>query len=102
MNNIKTPISKVVSALRFRGEGLMLQATGRVLRPNKSTILIWKNRFADQKTTLFLYGFCHQFISLTFEGDELYTIFGKRTAPLESEGWTAVVMDRASRFIVKQ
>nr|WP_320042585.1 hypothetical protein [uncultured Desulfobacter sp.] len=102
MNNIKTPISKVASALRLRGEGLGLRATGRVLRSNKSTIALWENRFADQKATLLLYGFCHEFISLTFEGDELYTIVGKRTMPSESEGWTAVIMERASRFIVDQ
>nr|WP_319394653.1 IS1 family transposase [uncultured Desulfobacter sp.] len=102
MNNIKTPISKVASALRLRGEGLGLRATGRVLRSNKNTIALWENRFADQKATLLLYGFCHEFISLTFEGDELYTIVGKRTMPLESEGWTAVIMERASRFIVDQ
>nr|WP_320193811.1 hypothetical protein [uncultured Desulfobacter sp.] len=91
-NNIKTPISKVASALRLRGEGLGLRATGRVLRLNKSSIALWGNRFADQKSTLLLYGFCHEFISLTFEGDGLYTIVGKRTMPLESEGWTAVIM----------
>lgn len=47
-----------------------------------------------------LYAFCHEFISLAFEGDELYTIVGKRAAPSISEGWTAVIMERASRFIV--
>ena len=58
--------------------------------------------FADQKATLMLYSFCHEFVSLTFEGDELYTIVGKRIAPSESKGWTAVIMERASRFIVDQ
>lgn len=102
MANLKTPISKVASAIRLRGEGLGLRATGRVLNSNKSTITKWENRFADQKATLLLYGFCHEFISLTFEGDELYTIVGKRTDPLDSKGWTAVIMERASRFIVDQ
>ena len=49
-----------------------------------------------------LYGFCHEFVSLTFEGDELYTIVGKRTDQSESKGWTAVIMERASRYIVDQ
>lgn len=44
----------------------------------------------------------HEFVSLTFEGDELYTIVGKRTDPSESKGWTAVIMERASRFIIDQ
>jgi hypothetical protein len=51
---------------------------------------------------LSLYSFCHEFISLTFEGDELYTMVGKRTAPSESAGWTAIIMERVSRFIVDQ
>lgn len=102
MENIKTPISKIASALRLRSEGLGLRATGRVLESNKSTITKWENRFAAQKATLMLYGFCHEFVSLTFEGDELYTVVGKRTDQSESKGWTAVIMERASRFIVDQ
>ncbi len=102
MENIKTPISKIASALRIRSEGLGLRATGRVLGSNKSTITKWENRFAAQKATLMLYGFCHEFVSLTFEGDELYTVVGKRTDQSESKGWTVVIMERASRFIVDQ
>ncbi|SCY73640.1 hypothetical protein [Desulfoluna spongiiphila] len=49
-----------------------------------------------------LYAFCNDFISLTFEGDELYTIVGKRTAPMDSKGWTVIIMERASRFLVEQ
>ena len=36
---------------------------------------------------------------LIIEGDELYTKIGKNVPPSESEGWTIVLMDRASRFI---
>lgn len=102
MENLKSPISKVASALRIRSEGMGLRATGRVMGANKTTITRWERRFADQKETLMLYAFCHQFVSLTFEGDELYTVVGKRTVPSESEGWTAVIMERASRFLVDQ
>jgi transposase-like protein len=102
MQNIKTPISKVAAALKIRSEGTTLRGTGRILGSNKRTIAQWEDRFADQKATLMLYAFCHEFVSLTFEGDELYTIVGKRTDPMEYKGWTAVVMDRASCFIVDQ
>ena len=102
MENLKTPISKVASALRLRSEGLGLRATGRVLESHKGTIANWEKRFADQKATLMLYSFCHEFVSLIFEGDELYTIVGKRTDPSESKGWTAVIMETANRFIVDQ
>ncbi len=102
MENLKTPISKVAAALRLRSEGLGLRATGRVLESHKGTIAKWEKLFANQKATLMLYGFCHEFVSLTFEGDELYTIVEKCTDPSESRGWTAVIMERASRFIVDQ
>jgi len=32
-------------------------------------------------------------------GSELYTKVGENKPPSESEGWTIVLMDRASRFI---
>ena len=102
MENLKTPISKVASALRIRSEGLGLRATGRVLGSHKGTIARWEQLFGDQKATLMLYSFCHEFVSLTFEGDELYTVVGKCTDSSDSKGWTAVIMERASQFIVDQ
>jgi len=33
------------------------------------------------------------------EGDELYTRVNKKVAPDESQGWTIVLMDRATRFL---
>ena len=38
MQDIKTPISKVAAALRWRGEGLGLRATARILGAHKKTI----------------------------------------------------------------
>ena len=46
-----------------------------------------------------LYSLCHQFIQSIVEGDELYTKIGKNVPPGESEGWTIVLTERASRFI---
>jgi hypothetical protein len=102
MEGLKSPISKVASALRIRSEGMGLRATGRVLGIHKNTVSKWEQLFADQKDTLMLYSFCHKFVSLTFEGDELYTIVNKRLDPSDSRGWTAVIMERSSRFIVEQ
>jgi hypothetical protein len=41
----------------------------------------------------------HQFLQQMIEGDELYTRVHKKVAPDESQGWTVVLMDRATRFI---
>ena len=102
MAHLKSPISKVASVLRVRSEGLGMRATGRVFGMHKNTVMEWESKFAKQKDSLMLYALCHEFISLTFEGDELYTVVRERGDPSDSEGWTAVVMDRASRFIVEQ
>lgn len=65
----------------------------------KSPISKWERLFADQKETLMLYSFCYEFVSLVFEGDEFYTIVNSRTDASASEGWTAIIMERSSRFI---
>lgn len=102
MQDIKSPISKVASALKIRSEGMGLRATGRILGMHKNTVSKWERLFGDQKETFMLYSFCHEFVSLVFEGDELYTIVNKRTEASASKGWTAVIMERSSRFIVDQ
>ncbi|MEZ4527329.1 MAG: IS1 family transposase [Desulfobacterales bacterium] len=102
MQDLKSPISKVASALKIRSEGMGLRATGRVLGIHKNTVSTWERLFGDQKETLMLYSFCHEFVSLVFEGDELYTVVGSRTDASASKGWTAVIMERSSRFIIDQ
>ncbi|MDM8544844.1 hypothetical protein QUF90_27585 [Desulfococcaceae bacterium HSG9] len=102
MENLKFPIGKVASALHIHSERMGLRATARVLGACKRTVSQWEERFSDQKETSMLYAFCHEFVSLTFEGDEIHTIAGKRGEPAESEGQTAVIMERRTRFIVDQ
>jgi hypothetical protein len=51
------------------------------------------------KKTLLLFALTHQFLQQMIEGDELYTRVHKKVAPDESQGWTVVLMDRATRFI---
>lgn len=102
MQGIKTPISKVAAALRLRGEGLGLRATARILGTHKNTLAEWERRFGEMKPTLMLYGLCHAFIQLTFEGDEVYTVVGQRVHPADSTGWTAIILERARRFLVDQ
>ena len=102
MQDIKTPIRKVAAALRLRGAGLGPRATARIPGAHKSTIAEWERRFAGMQPTLMRYGWCHPFIQLTFEGDEVYTVAGQRVDPADSTGWTAIVLERASRLLVDQ
>jgi hypothetical protein len=46
-----------------------------------------------------LFALTHQFLQQIIEGDELYTRVKKHRAPEESQGWTMVLMDRATRFL---
>jgi hypothetical protein len=46
-----------------------------------------------------LFALTHQFVQQLIEGDELYTRVHKNMAPDESQGWTIVLMDRATRFM---
>jgi hypothetical protein len=51
------------------------------------------------KETLLLYALCQQFIQQGVEGDESDTKMDQNKPALTWEGWTVVLMDRASRFI---
>jgi hypothetical protein len=46
-----------------------------------------------------LYALMHTFLSQVIEGDELYTKVHQNVPVEECEGWTIVLMERASRFI---
>jgi hypothetical protein len=65
----------------------------------KNSVYRWQGRLGSVKETLLLYALCHQFVQQFIEGDELYTKVHQNKPPCESEGWTIVLMDRASRFI---
>jgi hypothetical protein len=52
-----------------------------------------------RKKTLLLFALTHTFLQQLIEGDELYTKVHKKVGPDESQGWTVVLMDRATRFI---
>lgn len=96
---LRTALSTIILVLKVRSEGLGLNAATRVYGVSKNTILSWERKFALLKTVLFLYSLSHQFLQMIIEGDELYTKVGKNVPAEESQGWTIVLMDRASRFI---
>ena len=99
LQNLKTPISKIWEVINSRTEGLGLNATARVFRVAKNTIIDWENKFYDLHHTLFIYSISHCFLELVIEGDEFYTKVRKNVPPDESAGWTIVLMERAGRFI---
>ena len=74
-------------------------AVCRVFEISKNTLLDWERRFADLQGPLLIYALLHTFLTQLIEGDELYTKVEKNRPQEESEGWTVVLMNRASRFI---
>lgn len=102
MQGLKTPISKIASVIRVRSEGLGQRATARCFDIHKNTVAEWEKKFAGQKAPLMLYTVCHEFINLIFEGDELYTPVREKCPPLDSQGWTVIIMERSTRFIIEQ
>jgi hypothetical protein len=96
---LRAPLSRITEILDALNEGLAVNAACRTFRVGKNSLYRWQKRLASVKDTLLLYALCHQFIHQVIEGDELYTKVEKNKPPAESEGWTLVLMERASRFI---
>jgi len=99
MQNIKTPISKIATVLNARTEGMSFNATCRVHENSSHTLQDWECKFGQLKSVLMLYALTHNFLELLIEGDELYTRIHSNKAQEMSEGWTIMLLDRASRFI---
>jgi len=96
---LKTLIALIVHVLKSLTEGSGINAVSRIFNVSKNSIYRWQKRIGNLKETLTLFTLTHQFLQLVIEGDELYTKVAKNTEPSESEGWTILLMDRASRFI---
>jgi len=97
--NLKKPISLIWNIINCRTEGIGLNATARAFSVSVNTIIDWENKFSNIYKILFLYSLAHSFMTLIIEGDELYTKVNKNVDPDKSEGWTIVLMERATRFI---
>ncbi len=96
---LRTAISLIIAVLKSRSEGMGLNAACRVFEIAKNTLLNWERRFADAKETLAIYVLTHTFLFQVIEGDELYTKIGENLPVEQCEGWTIVLMDRATRLI---
>ncbi len=99
LENLRTPLSLIIQVMEALTEGMGINAVTRVFKVSKNSLYLWQERVADLKETLLLYALCHQFLQQVIEGDEVYTKVGKNQPPEQSEGWTLVLMERASRFL---
>lgn len=62
---LNTPLSRIVTILTARTEGMGLNATARTFKVSKKSILDWEQRLSDLKPTLMLYSLLHQFVHQT-------------------------------------
>jgi hypothetical protein len=99
MENLRTPFSIISSVLLARTEGLGFNATCRVYLITPRSLRSWEKRFGKLKELLMTYALTHSFIKQVVEGDELYTKIGSNVPQEDSEGWTILLIERASRFI---
>ena len=99
LEGLKKPLSLIIKVLKARSEGMGFNAVCRVFEISNNTLLEWERRFADLKGPLLIYTLLHTFLTQLIEGDEIYTTVGKNVPADTSEGWTVVLMERASRFI---
>jgi IS1 family transposase len=99
LEGLRKPLSFIAQVLEALNEGMGVNAASRTFKTTRKSLKRWLERLGSLKETLLLYALCHQFLLAIIEGDELYTKVGKNKPPSESEGWTLVLMDRASRFI---
>lgn len=99
LEGLKTPLSRITMILNAINDGMGINAACRTFHAGKPSIKRWLDRLGGLKETLLLYTLCHEFIQQLVEGDELYTKVGENKPAFASEGWTIVLMDRASRFI---
>lgn len=79
MARLQTPTSTVSLALKLRGEGMGVRASGRVLDTYHSTILRWQQRLAEQESAWS--PTAPEGSDMTLENDELYTRVGENLTP---------------------
>ena len=99
IEGLRKPTSFIIQVLKTRTEGIGLNAACRAFEIAKNTLLLWERRLADCKDVLAIYALTHTFLKQVIEGDELYTKVNRNVPPEDCEGWTIVLMERASRFI---
>lgn len=99
MAKLRKPISLIVKVFDARTEGMSFNATSRVFGISKNTLRDWEERLGESKKALLLYSLTQTFVSMIIEGDELYTKVYKNKPVEDCEGWTIMLMERASRFI---
>jgi len=99
LEGLRKPISSIVQVIKTRVEGMGLNAACRAFSIAKNTLLLWERRLAGSQEALLLYSLTHHFLTQVIEGDELYTKVNRNVPPEDCEGWTIVLMERASRFI---
>lgn len=78
---------------------MSINAAVRTFGTSKKSVKRWLERLGSLKETRIFTALCNQFLQHIVEGDELYLCVNSNKPPIESEGWTIVLMDRASRFI---
>jgi len=96
LHGIRIPKDHAVSILRARSEGVGVRAAGRLTSHSHSTVIDLERRL--QKATKHLEVTFPADFNAVFENDELYTRVHHNRPAHESPGWTALPIERHSRW----
>ncbi len=96
---LRTPLSRIQLILDVLNDRMGINAVCRTFHVSQNTLTDWTERLASLKETLMLYALSHRFLQQLVEGDEVYTKVHTNVPAPESEGWTIVLLDLASRFL---
>ena len=99
LEGLKKPVSLIVLVVKARTEGMAFNAACRTFEIAKNTLILWERRLSAVEKVLFLFALAHEFLKMVIEGDEVYTKVNKNEPVENSQGWTIILMERASRFI---
>ncbi|MGC1217616.1 MAG: hypothetical protein WA883_09085 [Phormidesmis sp.] len=55
---LTTPLSRIITVLTARSEGMGLNATARTFKVSKKSVMDWEQRLGELKPTLMLYWRC--------------------------------------------
>jgi transposase-like protein len=100
LEGLRKSIRVIARVFKDRTHGGMgLNATAENNGLSKNTVLAWEQRLSGLQSTLLLYALTPEFLRQLIAGDEVSTQVRRNVPQAESDGWTVILMDRASRFI---
>ena len=63
LQGLRKPVSLIVRVVKARAKGMAFNAACRTFEISKNVLILWQNRLAYLKKTLFLFSLAHEFVA---------------------------------------